>query len=444
MRVDRALEGGLNLGRSALDYLLKETTNKATQLALTLCRRRRGAASSQRLESRRRAGGRLRGGAVHVDRRRARGRAASAARRATPEPPPAQALRRARLQQTYRAIEQTADARARCCASSCRSTRDDRLEPLKLLQVIEPVPRALSQDDREGAGRLPRLPGDLVLARGAEAPLRADADADAAARAHLRARPRRRAVRAASRRRSGCSPKARARSRRATSRAASRCTSRDELGVLTESFNTMTAQLAEAQQKTEEVATRDRDDARLSRKHPRQPVGRACSRSTTRYRLRTANPSAAVILQQPLADLTGVPLADWGKRLPALAPFAELVGRGLSRRAATASGRSRPSSPWPTTTRTLLMRGIAAAGDAGRRATSSCSTTSPSWSQAQRDAAWARGRAPPRARDQESADADPAFGRAPRGQARAASSTAADAGDADARHADDRRAGGAR
>ena len=36
VRVDRALEGGLNLGRSALDYLLKETANKATQLALTL------------------------------------------------------------------------------------------------------------------------------------------------------------------------------------------------------------------------------------------------------------------------------------------------------------------------------------------------------------------------------------------------------------------------
>ncbi|HKN09322.1 MAG TPA: PAS domain-containing sensor histidine kinase, partial [Pseudomonadota bacterium] len=36
VRVDRALEGGLNLARSALDYLLDETTNKATQLALTL------------------------------------------------------------------------------------------------------------------------------------------------------------------------------------------------------------------------------------------------------------------------------------------------------------------------------------------------------------------------------------------------------------------------
>jgi nitrogen fixation/metabolism regulation signal transduction histidine kinase len=36
VRVDRALEGGLNLGRNALDYLLKETTNKAGQMALSL------------------------------------------------------------------------------------------------------------------------------------------------------------------------------------------------------------------------------------------------------------------------------------------------------------------------------------------------------------------------------------------------------------------------
>src|SRR5499433_1062595 len=36
VRVDRALEGGLNLGRNALDYLLKETTNKAMQVALSL------------------------------------------------------------------------------------------------------------------------------------------------------------------------------------------------------------------------------------------------------------------------------------------------------------------------------------------------------------------------------------------------------------------------
>src|SRR6266498_284767 len=47
VRVDRALEGGLNLGRSSLDYLLKETTNKATQLALTLQEADAGAMTSR-------------------------------------------------------------------------------------------------------------------------------------------------------------------------------------------------------------------------------------------------------------------------------------------------------------------------------------------------------------------------------------------------------------
>src|SRR5205807_10519392 len=33
VRVDRALEGGINLGRSSLDYLLRETANRATTVA---------------------------------------------------------------------------------------------------------------------------------------------------------------------------------------------------------------------------------------------------------------------------------------------------------------------------------------------------------------------------------------------------------------------------
>src|SRR4029079_15901113 len=48
-----------------------------------------------------------------------------------------------------------------------------------------------------------------------------------------------------------------------------------------------------------------------------------------RYRLRIANASAAVILQQPLAELRGTPLADWGRKLPALAPCAALVTNGF-------------------------------------------------------------------------------------------------------------------
>ncbi len=36
VRVDRALEGGINLGRSSLDYLLKETSNRASLIANAL------------------------------------------------------------------------------------------------------------------------------------------------------------------------------------------------------------------------------------------------------------------------------------------------------------------------------------------------------------------------------------------------------------------------
>ena len=58
VRVDRALEGGLNLGRNALDYLKQETVNKASQIALTLAEGGTGSITEQ-VESRSRAGGRL-------------------------------------------------------------------------------------------------------------------------------------------------------------------------------------------------------------------------------------------------------------------------------------------------------------------------------------------------------------------------------------------------
>ncbi len=107
VRVDRALEGGLNLGRSALDYLLKETTNKATQLALTLQEAELGGMTLRLNRASEQAGiyeaalFSASGGVLAV--------AGISGSTLTPEPPPAQALRRARLQQTYSAIDQMGD-----------------------------------------------------------------------------------------------------------------------------------------------------------------------------------------------------------------------------------------------------------------------------------------------------------------------------------------------
>src|ERR1700704_5526482 len=107
VRVDRALEGGLNLGRSALDYLLKETANKATQLALTLQESESGGVAASLNRASEQAGiyeaalFSSTGGVLAVG--------GISGSMATPEPPPPQALQRARVQKTFAAIEETPD-----------------------------------------------------------------------------------------------------------------------------------------------------------------------------------------------------------------------------------------------------------------------------------------------------------------------------------------------
>jgi len=143
VRVDRALEGGLNLGRSALDYLLKETVNKATQLAQTLqdgesgtmpVRLNRASEQAAIYES---ALFSVSGSVLAV--------AGVSGSTSTPQPPPAQALRRARLQQTYSVIEQTPD-QGLVLRVVVPVNGTDPQDPLRLLQVIEPVPKQLQQD----------------------------------------------------------------------------------------------------------------------------------------------------------------------------------------------------------------------------------------------------------------------------------------------------------
>ena len=215
-------------------------------------------------------------------------------------------------------------------------------------------------------------------------------------------------------------------------------TSRDELGVLTESFNTMTAQLAEAQQKTEE----SRRATETTRAYLESILGNLSAGVLAfddRYRLRTANASAAVILQQPLAELTGMPLSDWGRKLPALAPFAELVAERLSREPRRALAEAGGALGRQSDAHAADAR-IAAAGHARGRLRRRVRRRHRSRAGAARCGV-GRGRAPPRARDQESADADPALGRAARAQA-LGEARRRRPGDADARRADDHRAGG--
>ncbi len=351
VRVDRALEGGLNLARSSLDYLLKETTNKAGQLALSLSEG--GDASLPTRLSRAAAQAGVFEATLFSPAGSVIAVAGIGAGTATPEPLPAQALRRARLQQAYSAIEPGADGGLVLRVVAPVNT-DDRLEPLKLLQVVEPVPKALAADaEKVQAGwrdyqeisfsraALKRLYAltltlTLLLALTAALGLAVVLSERFAAPLGLLAEGTRAVAQGDFTRRQPV-------------------TSRDELGVLTESFNRMTAQLADAQQRTEE----SRLATETTRAYLESILGNLSAGVLAfddGYRLRTANASAAVILQQPFAELTGVALSDWGAKFPALAPAAQLIGDGF---------RGSPDGHWQkqaelavaNLTRVLLLRG---------------------------------------------------------------------------------------
>ena len=382
VRVDKALEGGLNLGRGALDYLLKETTNKASQLALTL---QEGDAASmpQRLNRASEQAG-IYEAALFTSSGGVLGVAGISGSTLTPEPPPAQALRRARLQQAYSAIDQTTDQGMLLRVVVPVNTSDPG-EPLRLLQVVEPVPRQLQLDaEKVQAGyrdyqeisfsraALKRLYAltltlTLLLALFSALGLAVVLSEQVSGPLGLLAEGTRAVAQGDFSRRHPVQ-------------------SRDELGVLTESFNTMTAQLAEAQQKAEESRNAiETTNAYLESILSNLSAGVLAFDSA--FRLRTANPSAAVILQQPLADLIDVPLSDWAHRLPPLVGFAELVTEGF-RGGRDGQWQRQAEVTVSNHTRVLLMRGSRLPGEpvAGFVVVFDDVTE---LAEAQRDAAWA-------------------------------------------------------
>ncbi len=361
VRVDRALESGINLGRSALDFVVKDATNRATQISFALSEAQGSGLASALNRATEQLGVHeatlftATGSVIAV--------AGISGTTAAPEPPPAAALRRARLQQNFGAIEQLPQ-RGLIARVVVPVNTGDRFDPLKLLQVIEPVPTSLSQEAeraeegardyqeisfaRDALKRLYQWTLTLTLLLGFSAALGL-----ALVLAERFSEP-------LSRLAEGTRAVAQGDFTRRQP-----VTSRDELGVLTESFNTMTGQLADARSRDEE----SRHAIETTRAYLESVLGNLSAGVLAfdeRYRLRTANPSAALVLQQPLPDLTGMPLGEWGKRLPALAAFAELVAEGFR---ASRDGKWQKEAELGVgaTTRTLLMRGtrLANAPNAG-------------------------------------------------------------------------------
>ncbi len=131
--------------------------------------------------------------------------------------------------------------------------------------------------------------------------------------------------------------------------------SRDEFGVLTQSFNTMTRQLAEAS----DVVVRKQQELENSKTYLESILGNLTSGVLTldeRLYAKTINRNAEEMLGLSQQLLKGIKLPDWGAALSVAAPLVEELVAQLS------TSRDKPwerqiSHEGPNGKRTLLVRG---------------------------------------------------------------------------------------
>jgi nitrogen fixation/metabolism regulation signal transduction histidine kinase len=95
--------------------------------------------------------------------------------------------------------------------------------------------------------------------------------------------------------------------------------SRDELGMLTQSFNRMTRQLADARAAALGQPRQVAGSQRLSGRRAVQASRPASSRWNTTLTVRLANPAVSAILDLPRGELEGRNLADGARRTAACA-----------------------------------------------------------------------------------------------------------------------------
>ncbi len=325
VRLDSALESGLNLGRSNLDGRLKELSAKAERMALTLSNN----ASAEHVTTLNtlREQAAVDEAALFTVRGKLLAFTGNEQSGIAPEAPSAAAMRQIRLQRPYSAIESVPERglylRVLAPVDVVSLTEDARV-----LQLLQVVPAQLAHDaevvqsgyreyqelqlSRRGLKRLYAITLTLtlllallsslglafVLSNRLSAPLsalvegtRAVAQGDFSRRAAV--------------------------------------ASRDELGQLTQSFNSMTLQLAEAQSRVE------RNQAQLAHaKTYLESVLAHLSAGVLTFdatmRLRSANPSAAQILGTDSAALIGSSVQEWPLRGTSFASLAETLAEAFS------------------------------------------------------------------------------------------------------------------
>ncbi|MDR3213248.1 MAG: HAMP domain-containing protein [Azoarcus sp.] len=306
VRVDSALEGGLALGQNALDYLVGQVKDKAAAMVLDIDGR--DGISPPQINRLREWGG---VGSVTVLGMNGQVLASATddgAARLLPDTPPLQQLRQAYQNRGLSMVESDADGRLVIRVLAPIEGRNLADEP-RLLQLIQPVPgnfgkhaEAVQEAYRDyqqltlGRSNLKRIytltltlamllalltaiAAAFILARRLAAPLRILAEGTQAV-AQGDFSPRR------------------------------ALPARDELGVLTQSFNQMTRQLEEARAQTD-ASRAEVESARAYLESVLANLSTGVLAFTPDGALRAANRGALDILGDELAGFEEIVLDDW-------------------------------------------------------------------------------------------------------------------------------------
>ena len=305
VRVDAALEGGLNLGRATLDFLLEDLAAKARYIALDLADT--NVRSAQQLDRLREQAG-VDSATLFATSGQVIASSSAKFSALMPDLPGSALLRRSRLGSGYRAVEGDATSgftlRVLVPVVGLAFTADSRV-----LQLTQPVPQHLAQNAeavqsvyrdyqelslaRQGLRRIFALTLTLtllfalftaiavafVLARRLSAPLAILAEAtQAVAQGDF------------------------------TPRAA--LPARDELGVLTQSFNRMTRQLQEARAQAD-ASRAEVEAARTYLESVLANLSAGVLAFDGEGRLRAANGGALQILRDDLSGFEQLGLNEW-------------------------------------------------------------------------------------------------------------------------------------
>lgn len=312
VRVDKALEGGLSLGRTALDNLLRELTKKADGLALTLAEQAPG--NPLPILSRFTENSEVQEATLFDQHGKVIVFSSTEQTLVFPELPDPSVLRQVRMQKSYRVIESIPGKGLFLrvvVPVNVLSARED----IRVLQLLQPVPKQLAQDAEtvQGVYRdyqelslsrlgLKRLYGltltlSLLLALFSALALAFLISERLSAPLGILAEGTRAVAQGDFSRRQPVQ-------------------SRDELGILTQSFNVMTEQLAEARA----AAERNQRQVESAKAYLESILANLSSGVLVfdnELKLRTANPSASQILEVNLTEAEGSGLQEWDEGLPA-------------------------------------------------------------------------------------------------------------------------------